>query len=129
MADSDDETVVFKRNLRDFREAEGMTQLQLAIAADLSTGSIHRYETGKGLPEREALRSLARVFGRPTEDFFNPEPPPRDPSRQVFISYLIRGDIGDGLMREVEEYMRQVNRRAQAEALAARDRAREGKKL
>jgi transcriptional regulator with XRE-family HTH domain len=103
---------VFSRNLIAFRRELGdITQQDLATMAGLSVASVHRYESGKGMPERDALARLADVFGRSMDDFFSSKPPPIDPNRRRALSvrFKIAGKEPPGLRAEIVEVLRKYD--------------------
>ena len=51
--------VVVGRVLWSIREADGMTQIQLAMLSGISTSAISRYEKGQTAPDLFELRALA----------------------------------------------------------------------
>lgn len=54
--------------LREWRAARGMSQLDLALAADMSTRHLSCVETGKARPSREAIARIAAVFDMPLRE-------------------------------------------------------------
>lgn len=47
------------------RRAQGLTQAQLAVRAELGLASVKNYERGVTMPRARALESLADVLGVP----------------------------------------------------------------
>ena len=54
--------------LREWRAARKLSQLDLALAADMSTRHLSCIETGKATPSRAALARIARVFDMPLRE-------------------------------------------------------------
>ena len=50
------------RTIRQLREAQGWTQLQLAIKLGVTPVTVYNWERGKFEPKASQLRALARVF-------------------------------------------------------------------
>jgi DNA-binding XRE family transcriptional regulator len=48
--------------LRSFREKAGMTQLALAVAIDVTPGTIHNWESGKATPDAKGLMKIKTVL-------------------------------------------------------------------
>lgn len=57
---------------RAIREASGLSQVRLGIAAGVPEKTIHRAETGKFVPRAETLADLAAVLQVNMEKFFTP---------------------------------------------------------
>lgn len=114
----------FARNLIKFRENAGLTQQALAEAIGIAAGSVHRYESGKGLPEREALLRLCAIFHRPVDDFFSAEPPP--PKERLFgVRFKTWGTKPPGFDEELSRFLSrfgidEAHARAEQKRAAAR---------
>lgn len=54
---------IFARNLRAAREAAGMTQEELALAAGLDMANVSRYEAAKREPGVRVVARLAQALG------------------------------------------------------------------
>ncbi|HMB91479.1 MAG TPA: helix-turn-helix transcriptional regulator [Rhodothermales bacterium] len=54
--------------LREWRAAQRMSQLDLALEADVSARHISRVETGKAQPSRDMVARLADTFGMPLRE-------------------------------------------------------------
>jgi transcriptional regulator with XRE-family HTH domain len=68
--------------LRQYREAAGLTQKQLADAAGLSELSVIRYENDQRMPAGwDVVMKLCEVLGKRPNDFA-PEPPPKRKKRK-----------------------------------------------
>ncbi len=55
---------MFPERLKQLRKEKGMTQIQLAEALGVSSGTIAMWETGKRRPSFEMFESLTKVFDR-----------------------------------------------------------------
>ena len=49
--------------IKELREKNKMTQLQLAEKLDVSDKTVSKWETGKGYPDITLLEPIAKVFG------------------------------------------------------------------
>lgn len=67
-----DLAVRFGKEVRSRRRARGMTQAQLAEAADLSLEWIGRIERGEGKPSLDVLEALAPALETTIADLFAP---------------------------------------------------------
>lgn len=65
---------VYSRRLREAREAHGISQRSLGIAAGLdefvASTRVNRYETGVHQPDLQTLQRLASVLGLPAAYFY-----------------------------------------------------------
>lgn len=50
-------------SIRKYREAAGLTQLELAKAIDISMMSLSRYETGVRVPRWTEITAMCKVLG------------------------------------------------------------------
>jgi transcriptional regulator with XRE-family HTH domain len=68
---------VYSRRLREAREAHGISQRSLGIAAGLdefvASTRVNRYETGVHQPDLQTLQHLARVLNLPVAYFYAEE--------------------------------------------------------
>ena len=62
----------FGQTVRARRKARGLTQAQLAEAADLSEEWIRRIERGVGAPSFDVIEALATALGASAGDLFRP---------------------------------------------------------
>src|SRR5262245_27075897 len=69
----------FGRRLMQLRQAQGLTQVQLAKAVDTSQRVISHYETVAEYPSVQALVALARVLHVTTDELLGLKPPARVP--------------------------------------------------
>lgn len=53
----------FREKLQELRKQEKWTQEQLAERIHISRAAVSKWESGRGFPNIEALKNLARVFG------------------------------------------------------------------
>ena len=64
--------MAFKDNLRSRREELGMTQLELAKAAGITTRTIYNYESGERRPSNiEVVQRIANALGSTTEELLS----------------------------------------------------------
>jgi transcriptional regulator with XRE-family HTH domain len=59
----------FAAILRGLRQTAGLSVEQLATAAGLTRQAVHNYETGTRRPTWDAVQSLAKALGVPTDTF------------------------------------------------------------
>ena len=59
------ETLVF------FRKKQGLSQIELAEALEVSRQTVSKWETGVALPSAENLLALSRLYGVPVDDLLN----------------------------------------------------------
>lgn len=89
---SDDERArdaLVRKNLRKFREESGLSQVELALLADIKPNTYPEWEREKSrrAPKADALKRLADALGRKIDDFYSEEPPPVDRTK---ISPVVR---------------------------------------
>lgn len=66
-----------------YRKRQGLSQVELAEALDVSRQTISKWETGAALPSAENLLALSRLYGVPVDALLNSveaEAPPPDPA-------------------------------------------------
>jgi transcriptional regulator with XRE-family HTH domain len=56
--------------VRELREEKGLTQVRLAVAADMNPATLNRIEMGKASPNLKTLERLADALGVEVGDFF-----------------------------------------------------------
>lgn len=61
-------------NLKMIRKARGMTQLDLAKAANISFMSVHRYESGERVPSVDIASRIAAALGCTVDDLISKDP-------------------------------------------------------
>ncbi len=66
------------RTLQELRRAAGLTQLQLAARLDVTPGTIHNWEKGKGEPRARQIAQLAEALGVKADDVLAGLPEPMD---------------------------------------------------
>lgn len=59
-----------KTNLRTMREDRGKTQVEVAKAAEITTMSYYRYESGERLPRVDVAIKIAVALGSTVEELF-----------------------------------------------------------
>lgn len=55
---------MFPERLKNFRKEKGMTQIELATALGVSSGTVAMWETGKRKPSFEMFEKLTQVFDK-----------------------------------------------------------------
>lgn len=127
---------IFKNNYFRFKaELEKFLGLRLiaediANASGLKVDSIRQYEGGKRRAEADSLEMLARVFGRPMEDFGKPDPPPVDPRRmrRWFAAPKTVGRPPPGMIEELDAVIQKYEHRELVDRTRIKDGLRDGKK-
>jgi putative transcriptional regulator len=56
------------KTIRELREAQNMTQLELAIKLGVTPTTVYNWEAGRSVPKVEQLRKLAEVFAVRMDD-------------------------------------------------------------
>jgi len=74
--------------LRELRMARGMSQQDLAAAADVSVNTIWAAEKGKIRPQPRTLRRMAAALGLAIEDLLSSEPAPAVGNEEPLDRYL-----------------------------------------
>ena len=64
------------RTLQELRRAAGLTQLQLAARLEVTPGTIHNWEKGKGEPRARQIAQLAEALGVRADDVLGGLPAP-----------------------------------------------------
>ena len=62
-----------KNQVRDLRGGRGWSQADLAERLDVSRQTVNAIETGKYDPSLPLAFKIARLFGRPIENIFEPD--------------------------------------------------------
>src|ERR1700733_6782535 len=97
-----DEIVLrFARRLREMRLSRGMTQLDLARKADVSTAYVGRLERGRAAPGIDLVARLADALGASAADL---EPAAQLPETIGVLREQVR-ELFDGLVRSDDEAM------------------------
>lgn len=60
-------------NIKKMRKSKGMTQIELAKAANVSFISIHRYEAGERIPNVDIAGRIAAALGCTVDDLIRKE--------------------------------------------------------
>jgi len=66
--------VAVGQNVKRLREAKGLTQQQIAVAADLAVPTVSRIERGATRPDLATLEALAGPLGVTVVDLLESEP-------------------------------------------------------
>lgn len=74
-------------NLIRFIKESGYSDVQVADLSGIAQASLGRYKRGENAIPSDALKRLAELFGRSTEDFYQREPP-RAPPREEAVARL-----------------------------------------
>lgn len=56
--------------LKQQRQKEGLTQVEVAKAANITAISYQRYESGKRIPRADTLKLIAKALNSTVEDLF-----------------------------------------------------------
>ena len=70
------------RRMRLARVVRGLTQREVAEASGMAENSISRYEAGSRVPKASSLRTLAHVYGKPLEWFYEEDEEAQQPLNQ-----------------------------------------------
>ena len=60
-------SMCFKDRLKELRIQKGLSQMQLAVATNISQSAIAKWELGKTEPTASAIITLAKFFGESTD--------------------------------------------------------------
>jgi transcriptional regulator with XRE-family HTH domain len=96
-------TSALAQNLRRFREDAGLTQLQLAEAADVADATISRIERGRLAPSAALLAKLAGALRVSVDDLLGPPREQRKLALRAPIARLVAvvRDLDDGQVDDV----------------------------
>ena len=94
---------MFNTLLKELHAQHGMTQSQLAKAADVSPGNVGDWESGKSKPGYNALAALARIFEESADYLLELETPPAKASDDLERIKSEQGLSCDGSPLEAEE--------------------------
>jgi transcriptional regulator with XRE-family HTH domain len=64
---------MFKDKLKENRQRLGLTQEQLAAQLFVSREAVSKWEQGRGLPEKESVERLSKIFGMDEKELLNEE--------------------------------------------------------
>lgn len=107
----DPETDLIAKNMREFRDAAGLTAEDVATFCDVPIDSLRRYEAGKsGVPYR-VLAKLAEVYGHKMEDFKLEKPPRADLTGRPGVALLtLPGvEVDKAALSRIQKLVEQVN--------------------
>jgi len=93
---------IFSRNLKRLRRLAGISQVDLAIEADLTHNFINDIENGKKWVSAETIGKLAQALKVEPYQFFIAEPKWDNQSAVIFSHYL--KDFTDSFNKIVKEY-------------------------
>ena len=91
-------------NVRRLRQAAGMTQAQLASAADVADATISRIERGRLMPPVELAQRLSRALDVGVDDLLGPVlPEPKKVQMRPAVARLVAlvKDMDDGQIDDV----------------------------
>lgn len=108
----DDLGEIIQENVRRFRKESGLTQQRLADEAGVSVDAVRKWESGRGVPDRESVTKLATVFGRKMDDFNMKDPPPPTERKVPLFSLKVADEAPDELRKLAEDYIEQLNKNA-----------------
>ena len=91
------------------RKKQGLTQLELAEAVDVSRQAISKWEVGAAIPSIENLRSLSIFYGVPVDLLLNDELDlpdtkqvlPKEPSQQSEAPPAEESPLGNEIRKEI----------------------------
>jgi transcriptional regulator with XRE-family HTH domain len=98
---------VWMQRIRELREERGLTQVRLAVDADMNPATLNRIEQGKANPNLKTLERLAGALGVEVVDLFPkvqsplPEQEQWRPSLRTWIDFA--GRLADRWEAEFEE--------------------------
>lgn len=92
------------------RKKQGLTQLELAEAVDVSRQAISKWEVGAAIPSIENLRSLSIFYGVPVDLLLNDELDfpdtkgdlPEGPSQQSDTFLVEESPLGNEIKKEIK---------------------------
>ena len=74
------------KNLKEIRQAKGLTQDQLAEALHVTRQAVSNWETGRSEPDIETLLALAEALDTSADALiYGPEPPKYEPMQKKYI--------------------------------------------
>jgi transcriptional regulator with XRE-family HTH domain len=77
---------VFSRNIKEFRERQGLTQAELAEAADVSLGAVQGWEARRRWIEGDYIAPLARALGVPESALFADPDAPKSEAEESLLA-------------------------------------------
>ena len=97
------------RKIREFREANGLTQSALAKKLDVTANTVSRWESGTYKPKIEDLDRLSRAFDQPIWAFFPGGSKPPTEAHKALLSAT--GDLPEEDVHELIRYAEFVRAR------------------
>lgn len=98
-------------NVRRLRQAAGMTQAQLASAADVADATISRIERGRLVPSVELAQRLAKALDLGVDDLVGPTlPEPRKAPLLPAVARLVAlvKDMNDGQVDDIAKAVKLI---------------------
>lgn len=97
---------MFPERLKDLRKENGMTQIELATALGVSSGTVAMWETGKRKPSFEMLEKLTQVFDKRIDYILGAS----DDPTQAKLNDMEVAQLGNWAMQEeYEDVMRKYS--------------------
>jgi len=62
---------LFRENLKKYRKAKKITQVRLAVLAELSENYVYEIECGRKIPSLKTIARLAETLGVEVKDLFS----------------------------------------------------------
>ena len=103
---------ILSRNIKNYRNRLGLSQLHLALELGISTTFLSDIETGKKWVSAKTLTQLAKALKVEVYDLFKPEQNIRDEITAAVAKYL--DNIDDAFIRTLEEAVRPAVKRSLA---------------
>lgn len=83
-------------HIREYRLREGLTQVEMAKAMNISQGALSGYETGRWEPDMETMIRIAKYFNASLDDLFGPREDVKDkPTGISDVEFALSGEIHD----------------------------------
>ncbi len=104
-------------NLIKFIGESGYSDVQVADLAGITQASLSRYKRGENAVASDALKRLAELFGRSTEDFYQREPPKPLPREEavartpMFLRARPEVQLTEEDLSDFEEFLEKVRGR------------------
>lgn len=97
---------MFPERLKDLRKENGMTQIELATALGVSSGTVAMWETGKRKPSFEMFEKLTQVFDKRIDYILGAS----DDPTQAKLNDMEVAQLGNWAMQEeYEDVMRKYS--------------------
>ena len=94
------------RNIRALREAQGVTQEQLAAALNISFQAVSKWENAVTVPDTMMLPALAQYFGTTIDDLFRQEMQAYDNNAVRLLAVYEKSHSQDDFIRADAEFKR-----------------------